>query len=430
MLTAPPVAAQRDRVDWLRQHSVPLRTMAAESTDFSDLEPLVAKLAGVRVVQLAELSHGDGNGSAARVRLIKFLHQRLGFSVVVWEAGFYEAERMNTLLATDAPLFYAPSAALWGFWSESAQITPLFAYARERMKTGLPLRMAGFDVQFTGGVPALHERLRDLTRWFARAGSPLPAPLHAVLDSTRQRLSRNSGGMVPARDTLLAYASALVAHFESNAAAMRTAHGALGAARIERVLRNMLEYRQMLAYHPNVQADSLQAFATSYSARDRANADNLLWLVNEAYRDAKLIVWLHNVHAAHTRLGARFESLQPADAAGSLESTGRLVKLALGDALYSIGTTAYDGQWGFPDQPGQLVPKSPPGALVELLSQLGHSFALVDLRAARTPGHWLLQPMPGSLSAQVQDRWYPIVWPQVFDGLLFIQRMTPAERAR
>jgi erythromycin esterase len=425
-LAALPAAAQQDRIDWLRQHTVSMRTIAADDTDFSDLEPLLAKLADVRVVQLAELSHGDGNGSAARVRLIKFLHQRLGFNVVVWEAGFYEAERMNTLLAADVPLSYVPAAALWWFWGESAQIAPLFAYARASLKTSSPLRMAGFDVQFTGGVNALLERLRDIPRWFARAARPLPIGLAITLDSARQRLARNN--TAPGRDTLLAYAPALVAHYERNAAAMRAAHGDLEAARIERVLRNVIDYRAMLDYS-NL-ADSVRAFVQSYNRRERANAGNLLWLANEAYRAGKLIVWSHNVHAAYTRLGRRFDALFGSDAPDRLESTGRLVKLALGDALYSMGTTAYDGEWGFPTWPQQTVQKSPPGALVEWLNQLGQPYALVDLRGARRAGHWLMQPMPGSLSAQMLDRWYPIVWPQVFDGLLFIQRMAPAQRVR
>jgi erythromycin esterase-like protein len=38
--------------------------------------------------------------------------------------------------------------------------------------------------------------------------------------------------------------------------------------------------------------------------------------------------------------------------------------------------------------------------------------------------------MTGSLSAQVHVAPYAIVWPEVFDGLLFIQRMTPHEPVR
>ncbi len=138
------------------------------------------------------------------------------------------------------------------------------------------------------------------------------------------------------------------------------------------------------------------------------NADNLLWLANERYRGERLIVWSHNVHAAHTRMSRGVDSLVAADAPGSLESTGRLASLQLGDALYSIGTTAYEGEWGFPAQSRQTVQKPRPGALVELLNQVGHPVAIVNLR----------------------DRWYPVVWPEVFDGLLFVQRMTLAELNR
>jgi erythromycin esterase-like protein len=189
-----------------------------------------------------------------------------------------------------------PSTGLWCFWSESAQIAPLFAYARESWKTESPLRMAGFDLQFTGGEPELARRFR--------------------------------------------------------------------------------------------------------------------------------------VHAAHTRLSPQFDSLASTDTVVSLESTGRITKVKLGDAMYSVGMIAYEGHWGFPGDAVMPIRKAVAGELETLLNEMGQPFAILDLRSARVPGHWLLEPMPGSLSAQVQVPPYPVVWPDVFDGVLFVQRMTPHTQKR
>jgi erythromycin esterase len=55
--------------------------------DFTDLEPLVNAIGDATIVQLGESSHGAGAAFSAKVRLIRFLHQRMGFDAVVWESG-------------------------------------------------------------------------------------------------------------------------------------------------------------------------------------------------------------------------------------------------------------------------------------------------------------------------------------------------------
>src|SRR5688572_22782299 len=172
LLAAQPLAAQSHRSDWVRRHSVAITANPAAADAFEDLEPLERILAGARVVHFGELSHGEGNASATRARLIRFLHQRLGFSVVVWEAGFYECHGLNELLSRTESTAGTAADCLWPFWAASAEIAPLFDYARRTWRTASPLLMAGFDLQFTG--QGIEPRRNDLVRWFERADRALP----------------------------------------------------------------------------------------------------------------------------------------------------------------------------------------------------------------------------------------------------------------
>src|SRR5262245_42302903 len=86
--------------DWMAAHAVPIRSIDAKDEDFSDLEPLMNAIGSAHVVQMGEPSHGAGSAFAAKVRLIKFLHQRMGFDVLVWESGLYDVQLAQAAMRT------------------------------------------------------------------------------------------------------------------------------------------------------------------------------------------------------------------------------------------------------------------------------------------------------------------------------------------
>src|SRR5690348_3875653 len=65
--------------DWLSANAIPVRNADALDEDWRDLEPLADRIRDARIVQLGEPSHGAGSAFAAKVRLVKFLHQRMDF---------------------------------------------------------------------------------------------------------------------------------------------------------------------------------------------------------------------------------------------------------------------------------------------------------------------------------------------------------------
>src|SRR3569833_2809460 len=88
---APPALAQDPLAAWLAAHAVRIRTTDPADGNFSDLLPLAHAIGSARIVQLGEPSHGAGTAFAAKARLMKFLHQRLGFGVLIWESGLSDA---------------------------------------------------------------------------------------------------------------------------------------------------------------------------------------------------------------------------------------------------------------------------------------------------------------------------------------------------
>jgi erythromycin esterase len=76
-----PIEAQ-----WLKDHHYPLRSIVFDK-DFSNLVFLKEQLAGQRIVQLGESSHGVREFNLLKVRLIKYMHKELGFNVLAFESG-------------------------------------------------------------------------------------------------------------------------------------------------------------------------------------------------------------------------------------------------------------------------------------------------------------------------------------------------------
>jgi erythromycin esterase len=134
---------------WIAERAVTVRTIDAADENFSDLEPLIDAIGTARVVQLGEPSHGAGSSFAAKVRLIKFLHQRMGFDVVAWESGLYDVHLAQAGMRAGDDAVAAALTGIFAIWSATEEVRPLFEYAKVSQATGRPLDMAGFDMQIS-----------------------------------------------------------------------------------------------------------------------------------------------------------------------------------------------------------------------------------------------------------------------------------------
>src|SRR6476469_2576305 len=85
----------------LPTHAV--RSIAPTDTDFRDLEFLKAEIGPARVVMLGEPTHGEGNVFEAKIRLLRFLRERMGFTTVAFESGFYDLHKAQQALEAGRP---------------------------------------------------------------------------------------------------------------------------------------------------------------------------------------------------------------------------------------------------------------------------------------------------------------------------------------
>ncbi|HEX5760145.1 MAG TPA: erythromycin esterase family protein [Thermoanaerobaculia bacterium] len=411
--------AHAGRAAWLAAHAAAVRSIDPADEDFSDLAPLAAAIGGARVVQLGEATHGDGSTFLAKARLIRFLHQEMGFDALAWEAGFFDCRDMAAALRGGGPLTDAAALCLYRLWGQSAQVQPTLAYVRATQATARPLELVGIDCRVSTASGRQERFPASIFAFFDRLDPSL------ISAAERADLAAMSAGLVP-KD-----------YFDKpgernyNRALPRRLIAAIDARR-EELLRHASPrdvdfVRQslvsLLAMDRALPPDLEKGNPDGYN-RDTAMAENLLWWLDGPLRDRKVIVWAHNFHVftdAFTPRGA-----PPPRAHGG--SMGRFLRQALGDGLYTIGFDSHHGvyQYADPNAGAEAVEIAAPpaGSLEDLLHRAGKPYLFVDFRTL-PPDHWLREPLSGGFYFHE-----PVErdWPRLLDAAFFIDRMEPSAK--
>lgn len=393
------VAENPAYASWVQSNAHPVRSLGA--TDYSDLRFLAPLLEKKRIVQLGESGHGVAEFSLAKVRLIKYLHEELGYDVMAFESGIYEcdlAQRHVEGLSAEQLM----RQCIFGVWWVDEAL-PLFEYIKATQQTSHPLRLAGFDMQVMNGSLAPRTRAELFRSLISRVDTAYARRVFEVdaefaYNFSPQYAAANERRLVPFYDSLAKF-------LRTKATAIRRAAGADSG---------LVGLARQVALSMAVEARHIGASAgqSRMDARDSAMADNLDFLLNERYPGKKVIVWAHNYHIQH-REGTP----------GPL-SMGRFVAQRHRDELYTIGLFMYRGVSAGNDRSPMVVAPSAAGNLESILHQAPWKYSFVDFsRAKREPGtEWMWQPIIGLSWGMTPERFVPR---NEYDAVLFIDLVHP-----
>lgn len=127
---------------------------------------------------------------------------------------------------------------------------------------------------------------------------------------------------------------------------------------------------------------------------------------------------------------ADWGTLHPDAQPGGVKPSGTYIADWFGDAVYTIGLTAYEGEDRRITMTDVIEIEPPPeGALERHLHELGEPSLFLDLRALdQDPTHPLRQPSVMRIRGYGPGDRVPDLT-RVFDAVFYIDRMTPATRA-
>ncbi|HEY6138656.1 MAG TPA: erythromycin esterase family protein [Thermoanaerobaculia bacterium] len=413
------MTAQDDaRVASLRDRAVSIRSIDPADDDFRDLEPLRKSLKGVRVVMLGEQDHGDGTTFLAKTRMIRFLHERMGFDVLAFESGLYDCAKVWERLQAGEPAQTAVPRGVFAIWTRSREVQPLIDYIGAQMKTKHPLEIAGVDSQLTGS--ASEEFLAgDLAKALGPELAHGPewdrvARVIGLLASSAWELQKEP---VPPAEEQAAFARTI-----------ETWRSRVDSAFWKQFLESLRAYaeQEWRTNYPDF-AGNVEV----YAMRDRQMGDNLVWLAREKYPKRKIIVWAATAHNARNLAGIdpgkakhpKLYTTKTASGDAVWRPMGDVAHRALGKELYSVGFISHEGEWArYPAKEAQPVPVPSAGSLEDLFARAGFTTAFLDFR--RAPA-WLHETLLSQMFGHTEMR---ADWSNVVDGVVFLRKMERSHR--
>lgn len=409
--------------------ALPLRCLLVPAP--SAYAPLRQALAGVRVVMLGEQTHQDGATFEAKIHLVRYLHDSLGFTTLAFEGDMYALDKARREMTAGRPVRPVLLRSVYeGIWSGTADFDSLAAY----LDTHRRLQLAGFDCQLSGEytqeqlLPELRRFVTQDTRrrWTAADFYPGQELLAELSKGGGDAALRHPADTVRLARWLM-QCRASVAYV-----AARQPAQASRARFWQQWLRSSGAYWRGEVRAAQGHPEPVQ------NLRDRLLADNLLYLSRQL-EHPKIIVWAASYHVANhlslvdlddsiTARYIRHEVLADSDDVrnvnahsllGGAVPMGELVKRQLGPASYALGFVAGGGTYGRLEEPQSLRPVPEPlaGSIEQAFGQLGCPAGFVNLRQAPAGATFYASPL-GYVPLRAP-------WAAVFDGLYYTQVMRP-----
>jgi erythromycin esterase len=355
---------------WYEKNTYEIKSL--ESDDYSDLEFLKPLLKNKRVVSLGENFHRVSEYRTIKTKIIKYLHEELGYDAIGFESGLGEcAMVMNNNELTPRQMMENSTLPVW----HSEETLKLFDYIKEQKETKKPLELFGYDMQFTSMY-----FIDYMTQWLAK-----------VDEKKAEEYSQMEIGFLQSYYTLLnKYGFETVGHineyqkiidkyqkpYNELIKYIKDNRNALENVYPEN--KNLVDCAiRTLDKRMTIVKMSMVNTVESYNLRDVIMAENVEWYLT-VNPDKKIILWAHNDHL--TRNTSKMLTLEKDEWVNSFKSMGEILSENLEDDIYVLGFYMKSGRATSINTVKDFeIPEVPEGSLEEIINRSGYENTFVDL---------------------------------------------------
>jgi protein-L-isoaspartate(D-aspartate) O-methyltransferase len=318
-----------------------------------DLDPLLERVGGARVVLIGEASHGTSEFYRMRARITRELIEQKGFNIVAIEGDWPDVASIDAHVRPDVrrpppgPAFSRFPTWMWRNEETRAFVDWLFEFNAGTWDLAHQVAVYGLDLYSLGrsieAVLDFLDRVDPEAAAVARVRYGCFSPWET--DPAVYGRAVAAGRLDGCEDEVLTVLAGLLEH--------RIAYERDDGAAVFDAERNATLVREAERYYRVMYRGSRD----SWNLRDTHMFDVLQATLAHRGDDARAVVWAHNSHVGNARateMGRRGEL-----------NIGQLAKEAYQGAAYSIGfgthtgTVAAASNWGDPMQFMRVQPSHP-----------------------------------------------------------------------
>jgi len=384
---------------YVLSHTSVINSISIADTNYSDLKVLADGIGNSKIVLLGEQDHGDAPTFLAKTRLIKFLHEKMGFEVLAFESDFYSLTKSWEAFKDGTQTIQQVTANIFPIWTHCDACQDLFTYINYTQNSSTPLAVTGFDSQIHGNYRMTHYK-DDFLKQLNSVNAPEKffTQLDRLLSLVETHYPLDKSTNI-ATDSLVYWNTILDSLIEWNSKLP-------GNSYLTILTKSLKAYVQQGKFSNEKNYEAL-------TVRDRQMAANLKWISDYYYPGKKIIVWAHNYHVAKNT----WEAMGPK--AGRHLSMGHFLFQDFKNQMYILGFTSYEGTAGRIFFKPYKVASPKKNSIESWFAKKNSEYAFIDFRNYKTTKPELFY-MKGKFHRNAEARWN-----EVFDGVFYIRKMYP-----
>lgn len=394
-------------IDWTNNKFNRIDIRSLTSSNFSDLQCFKNYIGNRSIVQLGESSHGSREYSQIKVRLIKFLHEEMGFNVIAFESGFFECYYTNDNIQ-QFPVYPAMQNSIFWIWG-TPELRDLFLYIKNTHSTNNPLNLAGFDCQFSSRNNSIILHPTFLYDVLSEIDS-IQAYIYKGFDSVviQNMLCWNQTYLSQYKDSINYTFYEIVNYIDNNVNELMLLFSE--NPEIPFVLKqsvlNLIAYMDFI-----ISYNSLYINPVSVRIRDSTMASNVIFIKEKLYPQKKLIIWAHNYHIANS---SYLHAVSP-----DIKVMGNWLHEKYTYDLYTIGAYMLRGKTKYNESFIDVQLPVSPNSVEAILYYTKKKYCFIDLANQNycSSNRWMFNLITAKYEGFASES---MIIRNVYDGLIFI----------
>ena len=448
---------QSDFLVWAKTSLIPISADALSSHG-DESQALGQVIGNATVVVLSEALHGAEEPLDFRNRLLQYLVAEKGFTAIAIESGIVESRTVHDYVlggAGDLPKVMAEGFS-WTFDrlpQNQALVRWLRDYNADPLR-GRKINFYGFDVSGSPGdlnphrgvQTALVEALKYISLVDPAAGAAFHARIDSLLPSVRIARQSTEGSDYEreyqaltkiARDEVTAginSMAALLRRGKDKYTSRTTTDDYVWAYRDAIAARQVDAFLRQTPTGQTQVGDNNRFLSASQDVRDRAQADNVDWIIKQEGRSGKVLVFAHRYHVSKAPVRLNWAAWQGQQGSfrpvlSNQQVMGSYLRQRVGGGrLVVFGNLVGSGIASCPEPEccagvNESVEQAPPGSIDGLAGEVGTPSFVLDLRQAPIKvKKWLDQEHEVGRGHEVLT--LPVG--KAFDVLFYLDAVSPA----